>query len=608
MEVSMSFWKELSRRNVVKVGIAYAVAAWLIIHPIDIIFPTLHLPEWTITFVTALFIIAFPFVLIFAWIYEVTPKGLKKTKEVPISKSITQITGRRLNYLLAGLLIVAVGLIIFDNFYLDRHASKIEQVPAVTETAKTQKTIAVLPFVNLSSDPEQEYFVDGLSEEILNSLAQMPDLTVIARTSSFTFKGSNKKVQEIANELGVENILEGSVRKAGTALRITAQLVRAVDGSHLWSKTYDRELKDIFTIQEDIAGAVTAGLKATLGVGKSLKQLGGTDNEKAYELYLIAQGQRGVLDLATSKRALESIDAAIALDPRFSLAWVSKSDCHTSLIQLGPKNRAVIEQDAALSAALKAIELEPNLADAYAALGLIRSMRGEFIEAALAYDKAYELITGSSFSNLGNYIGLLQDVGYFKRAHELLEEVIKSDPLNGGYRVGLAESFGYLSDMQRAEEAYELVRAIYGDDCFLCNLHITMARLGSGQAVTSKDILISSPIHDAAKEHLESPKEGLAELRQFYSNTDNLDPGSITSIAFWAAYFGDPEFAMDALEKVVNTDAGAINNYWCPLMKQVRQLPRFNKLVKKIGLVDYWEQLGWPDMCHKLDNGDFECD
>jgi adenylate cyclase len=170
MEVVMSFWKELSRRNVVKVGIAYAVAAWLIIHPVDIIFPILHLPEWSITLVTAFLIICFPFVLIFSWVYEVTPKGLKKTKDVPLSKSTAHVTGRKLNYIIIGLLVVAVALIIFDNFYLDRHATETKQVPVADEGIKTQNTIAVLPFENLSSDPEQVYFVDGLSEELLNTL------------------------------------------------------------------------------------------------------------------------------------------------------------------------------------------------------------------------------------------------------------------------------------------------------------------------------------------------------------------------------------------------------------------------------------------------------
>jgi TolB-like protein len=237
MEISMSFWKELSRRNVVKVGIAYAVAAWLIIHPVDIIFPILHLPEWSITLVAAILIILFPLVLIFSWIYEVTPKGLKRTKEVPVSKSITHLTGKRLNYIITGLLVVALGYFVFDKYFISHGSIETKQASIVTESPKTQKTIAVLPFEDLSPGKDQEYFVAGLSEEILNTLTKIPDLGVTARTSSFSFKGKDKTVQEIAKVLGVENILEGSVRKSGNDLRITAQLIRGTDGLHLWSET-----------------------------------------------------------------------------------------------------------------------------------------------------------------------------------------------------------------------------------------------------------------------------------------------------------------------------------------------------------------------------------
>jgi hypothetical protein len=199
----MSFWKELSRRNVVKVGIAYAVAAWLIIHPVDIIFPILNLPKWSITLVTAILIILFPLVLIFSWAYEITPKGLKKTKEVPVSKSITHLTGKRLNYIIVGLLVVALGYFVFDKYFIGRGAvttpapALTTPVPAVSTVPKAKKSIAVLPFTNMSTDKEQESFVDGLSEEMINTITQIPDLRVIARTSSFAFKGSDKTAQEI---------------------------------------------------------------------------------------------------------------------------------------------------------------------------------------------------------------------------------------------------------------------------------------------------------------------------------------------------------------------------------------------------------------------------
>jgi adenylate cyclase len=600
MEVSMSFWKELSRRNVVKVGIAYAVAAWLIIHPVDIIFPILHLPEWSVTLVAAFLIIAFPFVLIFSWIYEVTPKGLKKTKEVPISKSITHLTGKRLNYIIVGLLVVALGYFVFDKYFIGRGAVENKKSTVVTSESKTKKTIAVLPFADLSPAKDQEYFVDGLSEEILNSLAHIPELTVIAKTSSFSFKGKDKTIQEIAGVLGVENILEGSVRKAGNALRITAQLVSGVDGSHLWSETYDRELKDIFIVQEDIATAVASALKATLGIGKSIKQLGGTDNVEAYGLYLVAKGQDD------NSRALESVNASIALDPKFALAWSLKAYIHGILRAYGPASRAVTEGDAALSAVQKAIELEPNLADGYLILSFLKTQEGKFVEAEYAIRKAFELATeGFSGATMDfpalHYMG----VGNFKKAYEILGEARLKDPLNEGVRVWYMSNFVFLGNLQQAEDEYKRAEALLGDKW---EESIGLVRLNFGEPFTRDDIVSSNMIDVAAKDYINSPKEGIEVLQRLYSDKNKLTHDNLMEISLWAAYFGDSEFSMDAIEKGLSLEAFGVVRVWYPILKEVRQTPRFKALVKEIGLVDYWNKFGWPDICHKLDNGDFVCD
>lgn len=599
----MSFWKELSRRNVIKVGIAYAVAAWLIIHPVDIIFPILHLPEWSITLVTAFLIICFPFVLLFSWVYEITPKGLKKTKEVPVSKSITHLTGKRLNYIITGLLVLAVAYLLFDKHYLNQHFIETAQIPAVSNLEKPQKTIAVLPFADLSPAKDQEYFADGLSEELLNCLSKIADLRVTSRTSSFAFKGSDKRIQEIASVLGVDHILEGSVRKDGQALRITAQLVRVKDDSHLWSETYNRELKDIFAVQEDIATAVADELKASLGIDKSLKQLGGTDNLEAYDLYLAAQ-VRTFPDLDMLAQALTSIEASIKLDPHFALAWVQKAGIHDFLAKVGPGKQAMAEKAEALHAVEKAINLEPNLAEAYTELGTIKLGQGKFIEAASAYSKASEHT--ANLLQMGDYASLLQDAGDIKKAKELLETGLRLDPLNFGVHLTYMENLAYQGNSQQVEKEWNRIITLFGDktDPIL----ITMARIGSGKVKSGQEILIPSPIHDAAKKHLDSPEDGLAELHRFVNDVNYQDAGNTNAIMIWAAYFHDPDFAMDQLEKLVNIDAGGINNCWYPVMHDVRQLPRFKKLVKKIGLVDYWNKFGWSDMCHKLDDGTFECD
>jgi TolB-like protein len=611
----MSFWKELSRRNVIKVGIAYAIVAWLIIHPVDIIFPTLHLPEWTTTFVTALFIIAFPFVLIFSWVYEITPKGLKKTKDVPVSKSITHLTGKRLNYIIMGLLVVAVAYLLFDKYFISHGIVDTKQVPAVSETVKAKKTIAVLPFEDDSPNADQGYFVNGLSEEILNTLAKIPDLGVTARTSSFSFKGKSKTIQEIASVLGVDNILEGSVRKAGNSLRITTQLIRAKDGLHLWSNTYDRELKDIFTVQEDIAKAVANELKATLGIGKSLKQLGGTDNEKAYELYLVAKGQQFKNTYNTI--GLESIDTAITLDPKFALAWALKATLHILNTVSGPANQADKERDAGLRAVQKAIELEPNLAAAYVSLGYIKMNKGEWIEAESAFRKALQLPTESISADEMVYIFLHYiAVGNFKRALELIEETRRKDPLNANIRWLSIFTLNQLGDTQRADEEYERGRELFGDQWIGSFYLLSIISPGVKMPVSPNLFLDemaktregSSRFWAIALEYFESPEKGLIELRRIYDAEENLSSAEFNAISEFAAYLGDPEFAMDALEKGYKIDASGAWHLWLPVRREVRHLSRFKVFVKKIGLVDYWNKFGWPDICHKLDNGDFVCD
>jgi len=602
----MSFWKELSRRNVVKVGIAYAVAAWLIIHPVDIIFPILHLPEWSITLVAAFLIILFPLVLIFSWIYEVTPKGLKRTKEVPVSKSITHLTGKRLNYIITGLLVVAVAYLLFDKYYLNQHTIETKEAPVISEVVKTQKTIAVLPFTDLSPEKDQEYFVDGLSEEVINTLAQIPNLSVIGRTSSFSFKGSSKTTQEIASVLGVENILEGSVRKAGNELRITAQLLRGKDGFHLWSKTYDRNLKDIFAVQEDIAIAVADELKMTLGIGKSLKKLGGTENVEAYELYIIALGQ-DLDNLTSNDRALESINKAITLDPKFALAWDLKAMAHIQRMIFGPANHIVEERDSVMKAVERAISLEPNLGSGFIKLGWLKHSTGKWVDAESYYRKALKLLNESLSSDDDYVIAFYNAVGNFKRARELINQMRRNDPLGKGYPGHYMFNLIYFGDYQGAENEYQRCKITFGDNSWHDEA-ITLSRIGAGNLLSHEKIVSSDPIDILAKEYLDLPKEGLIKLRQLYTNNNNLNASSLETLSLWAAYFGDPEFAMQAMEKGIRMESSGIFFAWFPVMHEVRQTRRFKKFVKDIGLVDYWDKYGWPDICHQLDNGDFVCD
>jgi len=271
----MNFIGELKRRNVFKVGAAYVVVAWIMAQITDVFLENFGAPEWVIKTVLLLLIIGFPLVLLFAWAFEMTPEGIKKEKDVDRSQSITTHTGRKLDFTIIALMSLALVYFAIDKFMLTPalNHDKVETTAEVPEPAAVEtiskKSIAVLPFVNMSDDTSNEYFSDGISEEILNSLAKVKDLKVAGRTSSFAFKGKNQDLRQIGQTLGVEHILEGSVRKAGTKVRITAQLIQVDDGFHLWSESYDRELTDVFAIQDEIATAILEQLKAHL-IGEEL--------------------------------------------------------------------------------------------------------------------------------------------------------------------------------------------------------------------------------------------------------------------------------------------------------------------------------------------------
>ena len=279
----MSLFSELRRRNVFRVGIAYTVVAWLVAQVAELALDSFGSPEWVMKTLLLFLALGLPFAIIFAWAFEMTPEGLKREKDVDRSQSITHKTGRRLNYSIIGILVVALAFSLATRDWSHRGP---DDTPT-PEVASDEMTIAVLPFVNMSDDKENEYVSDGISEELLNVLVKVEGLRVASRTSSFSFKGKDTPIPEIAEALRVEHVLEGSVRKAGDTIRITAQLIDVKTDSHLWSETYDRKLEDIFVIQDEISAHIVEALKIALGAGDVVETAGKpTENLVAYEAYL----------------------------------------------------------------------------------------------------------------------------------------------------------------------------------------------------------------------------------------------------------------------------------------------------------------------------------
>ena len=414
----MNFFSELRRRNVIRAGAFYAASAWLLVQVATQVLPFFHISEWVVRWVIVAAVIGFPFWLALAWFYEWTAEGLRRDSDSPKPLSPTSRASRRnVDRWIIVMLAAAVVLLLADKFVLRERTGQAAGVP--------EKSIAVLPFINMSEDKANESFSDGISEELLNLLSKVPQLQVAARTSSFSFKGKPIEVPEIARKLHVANVLEGSVRKSGDQLRITAQLIRAAEGYHLWSETYDRKLDDIFKIQDEIAGEVVKQLKVTLlGAKPTVRQ---TD-PKAYALYLQARQ----LGRQNTAEAFEKSDAllhqALEIDPRYAPAWERLADNLRKKTDFG----LGASQEGFASArelAEKALAIDPDYAPAHGQLGLLAQYGNDYASAAKHYEHALTL-DPTDLEVLRNAGTFLSNLGRLDEALALEEAIVRRDPVN----------------------------------------------------------------------------------------------------------------------------------------------------------------------------------
>ena len=324
-----NLFQELKRRNVFRVGLAYLAVAWLVLQAADIVLDNIVAPGWIMQVLMLLIVVGFPIAIVFAWAFELTPEGIKPESKVDRSESITHETGRKLNRTITAVLIAAVAFLLVDKFVLQGESS---------DTSVTEKSVAVLPFVAMSRGPDDEYFADGLTEEILNSLTRVPELLVTARTSAFHFKGQDIPIPEIAEALGVAHIVEGSVRRDGDQLRVTAQLIRADDGFHLWSKNYDRETIDTFSVQTDIAEEISSALGVVLDeeLQARMRDAGIRDPgafiawQKGYEAFDRAHGSADQIDQLLAANVW--FEKALELEPNIADAYLAHADYYTHFL------------------------------------------------------------------------------------------------------------------------------------------------------------------------------------------------------------------------------------------------------------------------------------
>jgi len=379
----MSFFEELKRRNVFRVAIGYAITAWVLLQAVDLVLENINAPDWVMQVFMLALAIGFPLAIFFAWAFEMTPEGVKREADVDRSQSIAPQTGRKLDRAIILFLAIAVVFLMYKQFGTEKGEKVLEPISqqAAVQVAETgdekraltpfrpgTNSIAVLPFVNMSADPDNEYFSDGIAEEILNVLARIPELKVAARTSAFAFKGSNTNISEIARELKVENVLEGSVRKSGNQVRVTAQLIKADDGYHLWSNTYDRELDNIFAIQDEIAQSIAEAMKVTLDIDTDASSnMTGTTSTEAYDAYLRGMNQWHLRTEESLNNSIDLFGQAIAIDPGFAKAYAGLALTYAIIMDYSdmPYKEAM---GLARSAAEKALALDPQSVEAATAL------------------------------------------------------------------------------------------------------------------------------------------------------------------------------------------------------------------------------------------------
>jgi TolB-like protein/lipoprotein NlpI len=586
----MSLIRELRRRNVFRVAAAYVVVSWLLIQVAETIFPLFGYGDTPARIVVVVLAIGLIPALISAWAFELTPEGLKKESEVDRSQSITSHTGKKLDRMIMVVLALALGYFAFDKFVLSasREASIAEQArqqgrtEALVESYGDQ-SIAVLPFTDMSSAKDQEYMSDGLAEELLNLLAKLPELRVISRSSAFSFKGKDISIPEIARQLNVAHILEGSVRKSGDTLRITAQLIEARSDTHLWSETWDRPLEDIFAIQDEIAATVVAQLKVTL-LGEA-PQVQETDPE-AYALYLQARHLGRQITAEGFEQSNALLEQALAIDPNYAAAWLSLGRNYANQAGVGLLPVAEV-YTLAPKAIEKALAINPDYAPAHANLGWIAMVYGnDLAQAARHLERALQLDPADTGSS-GNAATLLLILGRLDEAIALGEFANARDPVNPAGHANLGISYFYAGRWDDAIASLETALRLSPGHIGANHL-IGAALLFKGEAQAALEqmqqesfeafrlIGLSMTYH--ALGDAPASDAALAELIKKYER------GAAYNIAYVLAYRSDADPAFEWLDKAVEYgDPGLTDIAIEPSFGHIHGDPRWLPFLESIG-------------------------
>jgi adenylate cyclase len=616
----LQIFKELQRRNVFRVAIGYVISSWILIQVADVVLENIGSPGWVMQTIMLLMALGFPVAVFFSWAYEVTPEGLKLQSEIDRSQSITQVTGRKLDRAITVVLIVALAYFAYDKFVLSakRNAALveattqvvIEQTAAESESsAEPEKTIAVLPFVNMSNDPDQDYFSDGVSEELLNALVKIEGLDVTSRTSAFAYKGSSLSIPQIAAELGVAYVLEGSVRKAENKLRITAQLIDTKDDRHLWSESYDRTLADIFVIQSEIANAIANALRDSLGmtgeVSVEFPVL--TDNMSAYDLYMKGRDaftyRARRTDITDSVKYLEQ---SLALDPNFIAAMETLAAAYSTMPgwwYLSPQE-AQKYLDEAMALTDRVLEIDPDRSMAWVVRGSIFSNQLQDPESRRKYEEAFDRTLELDPRNVLAHhwrATVESQLGYLESARKDQERCLEIEPR---YYNCMDQLMDVLTMLGMNDEAMELLSQ---------RLEITATAIYFN-GVTSAYMAGNRIVALALMRQIPGWKE--APNREIFAILDRSvgDPeNTLEILEHWAEkseldLLNFPELLALLGAPITFQEYSVIGWYWYPILSDFRQTEVFKKMMVENGMLEIWRQRGFPTQCRPLGEDDFECD
>jgi len=578
-----SFFRELKRRNVYRAVAFYAAAGWLLVQIATQVFPVFDLPNWTMRLVVTAVIVGFPVATWFAWYYEWTPEGLKRESELAPGGSVTRNTGRTFDRWIVAVLALAVVVLVANQF-----------VPHKYVSAAPEKSIAVLPFADMSQGRNEEYFSDGMAEELLDLLAKVPELHVAGRTSAFAFKGKDDDLRVIGQKLNVASVLEGSVRRSGDKVRITTQLINVADGYHLWSETYDRQMTDVFAVQDEIAAAVVAALKIRLLPQQHANAAQHRSaNPQAYDQYLLGRQYFSRVSAEDVHLAVAAYEKAIALDPGFAAAFAGLASAEQLI---GAAYSATHEEkerwlEKARVASHTALELDPQLEEGFAARGYLRLLADWDIPGAQAdLLRAIALNPGDSFA-LKWYARSLASTGRLAEAIAQMKKAASLDPLNGIIWANLGLFYVANGQMAEARQAFDKSQEILpksGDIFF----SIGVTHLLEGNAA---EALIEFQRAEPGRPHRALCGRALAEydlgqvtesqhaLDALIKERAQIDPYSVATVYAWR---GEKDNAFEWLERAYVERVGyMVDVAYDPLLRKLRDDPRYHALLQKMAML-----------------------